>query len=188
MNELIWLVGIPIVLVGLAAWHRSLLSAIPAAVGVYIVFLAGLFAATIATVGIVWAAFAAITVPLLLYKFPGQYTAARTLTVLPLWPVLAVIAFVAERDLPVEILPDEIPGRFDATVSFIESAGTAGEYLIVFFEEFGDTAFFCDAQLESADGLRENARLTLHVEHRNVDELGDDVLWISAADSLGNES
>lgn len=50
---------------------------------------------------------------------------------------------------------------------------------MVFLAEFGDTVFFCDGSLESRDGLQEGATFVFQVDKISVDELGDDVLWLT---------
>ena len=179
MLELIVLAAIPVVLIGFSAWHRSLLSAVPAAIGVYVAFAVSLFFLPFGGVAILWLVFAIAVIPLLWLRFPGQYTPARSLTSLILWPFLATVAALAEKEESFSILPEEIPGQISGKVEFIESAGTEGDYIMVFLAEFGDTAFFCDGSLECRDGLKEDATFVFHVDKITVDELGDDVLWLT---------
>ena len=185
---IVFLAIIPVLLVGIAAWHRSLLSAIPTVVGVYATFLIGLFRLPLGTVTLVWIAFAVTVIPILILRFPGQYNIARSLTVIPLWPVLAIVAVLAEREERPSMHRDEIPRKFEAKVNFIDSAGTEGDYLMVFFEEFGDTVFYGDAILESVHGLEEDVSFRVNVPRRSVDELGENILWIKNLVRLAADS
>ncbi len=180
MSEVVWLIGVPLILIGITIWQPSLVTAVPAFLGIYVTFVVGLFNAPFSTVVIVWLAFSIAVIPFLLYKFPGQYNFARSLTALFIWPILATISAIVERQVETTVPPDKVPSRFEATVSYIDSAGTDGDYLIVFTDEFEDTVFHCDATLESDHELQESARFTFCIERRSVDELGDDVLWISS--------
>ena len=179
MLEILLLAAVPVLLIGFAARHRSLLSAVPAAIGVYIAFLVGLFLLPTSGVVVLWLFFGVVVIPLLWWRFPGQYTPTRSLTSFFLWPVLATIAVLAEKDESFSRLPDEVPGQISGKVDFIETAGLEGDYIMVFLAEFGDTAFYCDASLESRDGLVEDAMFVFQVDRMTVDELGDDVLWLT---------
>jgi len=187
LRETLLLAAAPVLLIGFAAWHRSLLSAVPAAIGVYIAFLVGLFLLPTSGVVFLWLFFGVVVIPLLWWRFPGQYTATRSLTSFFLWPVLATIAVLAEKDESFSRLPDEVPGQISGKVDFIETAGLKGDYIMVFLAEFGDTAFYCDASLESRDGLVEDAMFVFQVDRMTIDELGDDVLWLTNLERVTTE-
>lgn len=180
MPNWIWLIFIPIAVIGVAAWHRSLLSAIPAIVVCYATYLVAAFNLEVLVVSASWLGLALATLPFVWKKFPGQYDLRKSLQVFLLWPVLITIALLAEDTAHHGSVPEEIPGRLTGTVSFIESAGSEGEHLLVFFDEFGDTAFCCDQEAEITHGMHEGARIESLVECRSVPELSDDdVLWLS---------
>ena len=180
MSELVWLIGIPLTLIGITVWQPSLVTAVPAFLGIYITFVVGLFSAPFASVAIVWLCFAVAVLPFLFYKFPGQYNFARSLSTLYMWPILAVISGIVERQITIVVPADEVPPRFEATVNYIQSAGPEGEYLMVFFEEFHETAFFCSAELETDHGLCEDERFVCHVKQKSVENITGDVLWIKS--------
>lgn len=184
MSELVWLVGIPLGLIGITIWQPSLLTLVPTFLGIYITFIVGLFTAPFSTVAIVWLAFAIAVLPFLFYKFPGQYTVASSLTTLFLWPVLAAITAVAERQVIRIVEPADVPKSFNATVTYIDTPGTDADYLMVFLDAFDETAFFCDVALESEYGLAEDVTYAFQIEVKSVDELGDNVLWIKAIDPV----
>lgn len=180
MSDVVWLVGIPVVLLGITLWQPSLVTAAPAFVGIYVTFIVGLFTAPFSTVAVVWLAFAIAIVPFLFYKFPGQYNFARSLTTFFVWPILATTVAIVERQETRIVPPEEVPKSFKATVSFIDSAGAEGEFLIVFLDEFDDTAFFCDPVLETDHGLEEDVPFTFEVEVKDVDGISGDALWIES--------
>ena len=188
MSELVWLIGIPLTLIGITIWQPSLVTAVPAFLGIYITFIVGLFTAPFSTVAIVWLAFAVAVVPFLFYKFPGQYNFARSLTSLFLWPILAAISVIVERQVTTVMPHDEVPPRFEATVNYIQSAGPEGEYLMVFFNEFHETVFFCAAELETDHGLCEDKQFACDVEFKSVENLSGDVLWIESIDPVASSS
>ena len=180
MSELVWLIGIPLVLLGITIWQPSLVTAVPTFLGIYITFIVGLFAAPFATVALVWLGFAVAVLPFLFYKFPGQYNFSRSLPTLFIWPILAAVCAIVERQITIVVPADEVPPRFEATVTYIQSAGPEGEYLLVFFEEFHGTEFFCAAELETDHGLCEDERFVCHVEQKSVENITGDVLWIDS--------
>ena len=188
MRELLILAAIPVILISISAWYRTLLSAVPAVIGTYIVFLVGLIFLPMTGVIVLWLAFAVIVLPLLWWRFPGQYTPVRSLTTFFFWPGLATFAVMAEKEEVFSAFPDEIPGQITAKVDFIETAGAEGKYIMVLLAEFGDTAFFGDGLLESRDGLEEDAVFVFHVDKISVDELGDDVLWLTNAKRVATDA
>ena len=183
-----WLIGIPLVLLGVTIWDQTLLSVVPTVFGIFLTFIVGLFVAPISTVGIVWLAFAVAVLPLLFFKFPGQYNFVHSLTVLPAWPLLAAMALIAEREEIRIVPPEDVPKSFNAKVTFIDVPGTDADYLMVVLDEFGQTAFFCDDDLESRHGLAEGESFVFQIEVKAVDELGDDVLWIKAVNPVGESN
>lgn len=188
MSDVVWLTAIPLVLLGITIWQPSLVTAVPTFIGIYVSFIVGLFTAPLTTVAIVWLAFAIAVVPFLFYRFPGQYNFARSLTTLFIWPILAAICAIVERQVTRVVPPGEVPSLFQATVSFIDSAGTEADYLMVFLNEFDDTAFFCDGALESAHGLEEDAAFRFEVAVKSVDGISGETLWIESIEPLADGS
>ncbi len=181
MSELVWLVGIPLALIAITIWQPSLVTAVPTFLGIYITFIVGMFKAPLLMVAIVWLSFSIAVLPFLFYKFPGQYNLTRSLTTLYFWPVLAAITAIVERQQVMRIVePTDVPESFNATVTYMDTPGTQAEYLMVFLNEFDQTAFFGDPELESRHGLAEDVTYTFQIEVKSVDELGDNVLWIKA--------
>ena len=180
LRDLLILSAVPTVLIAFTAWHRTLLSAIPATIGIYVAFLVSLFTVPFAEVIAIWLAFAILIIPILWWQFPGQYTVARSLTSFFFWPVLAALIFLTEKQESFSALPDEIPGQITGKVDFIDAPGTDGDYIMVFLAEYGDTVFFCDGALESRANLKEDEVYRFNVERANIDELGDEVLWLTA--------
>ncbi len=188
MIELVWLIGIPLVLFGITIWEGSLLSVVPTVFGIILTFVVSVFVVPLSTVAIVWLAFAIAVLPLLLYKFPGQYNFVRSLTVLFAWPLLAPMATIVERQVIRIVPPEDVPRSFNAKVTFIDTPGTDADYLMVFLDEFDQTAFFCDDELEKKHGLAEDASFAFQIEVKSVDELGDDVLWIETIEPVAGST
>lgn len=186
MIEIGWLVGVPLALIGVTLWQPSLVTAVPAFLGIYTTFIVGLFIAPVTTVTLVWLTFSIAIVPFLFYKFPGQYDFRRSLSSLLIWPALAVICAIAERQVTKIVAHDDVPPRFAATVGFIDSTGLEGDFLIVFFDEFRDTAFYCAGELESVHGLAESQRFVCTVSRRSLEEMGEYVLWIEAIEAASD--
>jgi len=175
-----WVILIPTTALVLTLWHRSLLTAFPAIVVCYATFLVALFKLAPSVVGITWLLFAVLTVPVVWTKFPGQYNVKRSFSALGFWPVMIVFALIAEDMKADSSLPSDIPGQISGRISFIESAGSEPNYLFVFLEEFGDTAFFCPMEAETEPGINEESEIEAHVEYRSFPDLSeDDVLWLS---------
>lgn len=184
MSELVWLIGVPLLLLGITIWQPSLVTIVPTVFGIFITFIVGLFVAPLSTVAIVWLAFAVAVLPLLFHKFPGQYNFARSLTVVFAWPLLATIGAIVDRQVIRIVPPGEVPKSFNAKVSFIDTPGTEADYLMVFLDEYDQTAFYCGPELESVHGLVEDGTFAFRIEVKRVDELGDEVLWIEAIEPI----
>ncbi len=163
----------------------SLITAAPAGFGTYAVFVYFLFKAPIWLVAGVWLGFAFLLTPLLMQRYPGQYTLWRAIKLnLFIWPVHVLVLLLAEPDESFSKEPDTVPGQLTGTVSFIETAGLEADIIMIFLEEFGETVFYADGSIESRDGLREDSKYRLDVERRRIEELDNEVMYISNPEKL----
>lgn len=178
MTALYWITGIGVAFILLFAWIPSVFFIVPIVLMIYLGFIVALFVFPVFNVVIAWLVMAVVVIPLQLYKFPGQYTVARLISNLVIWPLLAPISLMVERQVTNVIPPSEVPRKFEAKVNYIDSPGTQGNYLMVFFEEFDETVFFCAGEAEKHSDLEEDRRFSVEVMTIDHEELGESILWI----------
>lgn len=198
MIDIVILAVVPALIALWVWWSHSLVLAILGTISIYVLFLTIGLRVPIGVAAGIWFTYALALIPFQLLRFPGQYTAARRFVHnLYAWPLIATFTAIAEQDSPPPPGPDPVTGEIDppfdlpadieGQVGYVHSSGLEEDCIIVFLDEFEDQAFYAAGSMQSEGDVREEARLRLTIDRRVIEELGHEVLWITAATRIDGD-